>query len=87
VAQEAARRRVGYHGALVADHRVVDARRLEVRPDAAEHAAGRDEHADAGVAGRGDRGARPGPELTVGPEERAVEVAGEDVDLAREPGR
>jgi len=42
---------------------------------------------DAGFAGRGDRGERPGAELAVGPEERAVEVAGEDVDLAREPGR
>ena len=87
VAQELAGARVGDDGALVADDRVVDAGLLQVRPHRAEHAAGDDDHADPGGAGAGDRRLRPRPERAVLPDQRPVEVAGEDVGLAGKSGR
>jgi hypothetical protein len=41
----------------------------------------------AGREGALDRGECPGTKLAVLPDQRPVEVAGEDVDLARELGR
>jgi hypothetical protein len=83
VAEELACARVGDRGALVADDRVLDARLLEVRAHGAEHPAGGDDDAQPACAGPFDRGQRPRPEQPVLPDQRPVEVAGEDVDLAR----
>jgi hypothetical protein len=51
------------------------------------HAAGDEEDADAGLAGGGDRGLRARVQESVLADERAIEVAGEDLDVAREVGR
>jgi len=87
VTQELAGERIGDDRTLIADDRILDARLLEVGPDGAEHPAGDDEDAQAGRAGASDRGEGAWPQRAVRPDQCPVEVAGEDVDLARERRR
>ena len=84
VPQELAGHRVGDDGALVADHRIVDPGLEDVRTDRAEHAAGDDDHVDAGRAHRRDRRRGPRSEQRIRGDERPVEVGRERLDLARE---
>ncbi len=73
--------------ALVADDRVVEPGLGEVARDRAVHAAGDDHDVDAGRPRAAERGARPRAQDGVGGDERAVEVAGERLDVVGERGR
>ena len=81
-----AARRVDDRGALVTDDGVGDARLLEIGPHRAEHPARRHDHRDPGRLRAGDRRAGARAQQPVAADERAVEVAGECLDVAREGG-
>ena len=87
VAQEAAGHGIRHDGALVADDRIVEARRFQVTANRLEHPPGDDDHVQPGPAPRRDRFLRTRPEHRVLADQRAVEVAGERPDLAREAVR
>ena len=87
VAEEPARGGLGDDRALVADDRLVDTGRVDVRLHRLEHAPGDDDDVDPLGPHPGDRLARARPELDVLRDQRAVEVAGERLDLAGEPFR
>jgi hypothetical protein len=87
VAQELAGLRLDHGGALVADHRVGDARGGHVGADGAKHSAGGDEDADSGGARPVDRGLRSRPDHEVVADQRPIEVARDDLDVAREAVR
>ena len=76
--------RVGDDGALVADHRVVEARLDKIRADAAEHAPRDDDDVDTRGTDCCDRIARPGPEDGVLRDEGPVEVDREGGDVRGE---
>ena len=71
-------------GSLVTDNEVGDARLLEIGPHRAEHPPRCDDHRDPSRLGACDRGAGAGAQQPVAADERAVEVAGECLDIARE---
>ena len=87
VTEELAADRVRNDRALVADDGLRDAGAERVRPDRAEHPAGRDDDRDARLARGRDRGVRARAQLDVGGDERAVEVARERLDARREVRR
>ena len=72
------------HCALVADDRLVDSCLHRVTADRLEHAPGHQHHVNSHSARSGDRRAGPGPQDRVLADQRAVEVARNGVDLARE---
>jgi hypothetical protein len=76
--------RVRDDGALVTDHRLVQLGRLEEAAHRLHHPAGDDDHVQPGVARLVQRlqGARP--QRSVLPDEGAVEVRRDDVQVARE---
>jgi hypothetical protein len=74
---------LGDHGALVADDWVVDAGLECVRPYGLEHAAGDEDDVDPLVPEGADCGARARPQYGVLADQRAVEVAGDGLDVAR----
>jgi hypothetical protein len=69
--------------ALVADDWIVERERLEVRAHGTEHAARDDDHMDARLARCTDSGPRSRMHFRVLGDQRAVEVAGERLDVAR----
>ena len=75
---------VGDDGALVADHRIVERRRLDRAPNRLRHPAGDDDHVQARLLRARERGQRALLQLAVHPRQRAVEVARDDADVARE---
>ena len=84
MAQELAGHRVGDDRALVADHWIVEAGLLEVRPDGTEHPSRHDDHVHAARAYAGNRIAGARAEHRVLGDQRPVEVDGECGDVARE---
>src|SRR5436190_4254434 len=87
VPKEAAADRVGDDRALIADDRVVDTRRLQIRAHRLEHPPGDDEHVDPRRSSGADGVTGPGPEDGVLGDQRPVEIAGERLDAGREVGR
>ena len=83
---ERAARGVDDRGSLVTDDEVGDAGLLEVRPHRAEHPARGHDHRDAGCLRACDCRAGARPQQPVTTDERAVEVAGKCLDVARERG-
>src|SRR3954447_7187537 len=86
VPEEAAADRGGDDRALVADDRVVDTRRLQIRAHGLEHPPGDDEHVDPRRSSGADGVTGPGPEAGVLGDQRPVEIAGERLDAGREVG-
>jgi hypothetical protein len=76
--------RIGDECALVADDRILEARCLEIGAHRLKHPAGDDDHVGTCGAHQPDSLARPRPELTVGRDQRTVEVARERGDALRE---
>ena len=87
VAEEAAARRLGDHGPLVADDGIVDPELERVGANGLEHPPGHDHDVDAGRAGGVDRGPSPLAEHERLGHQRPVEVAGERLDLGGKAGR
>ena len=87
VAEKLAGHGIGDERPLVADERLRDARREDVRPRRPEHPSGRDDHRNAGGPGARDRRVRAGAQLNVLRDQRPVEVARERLDLAGEVRR
>ena len=75
---------VGDDGALVADDRRVEVRRLERLPHGLDHASGHDDDRNPGRLRTRKRRERARVERAVLPHERAVEVGRDDVDVAGE---
>src|SRR5262245_55744426 len=69
---------------LIADHRVLDSRLQRVRPDRPEHPPGHENDVDPCRARGRDRGLRPRAEDAVLADQRAIEVAGDCLELAWE---
>jgi hypothetical protein len=86
VQQPFARHRIDDGGALVADERLLDARRLGVGQCRAEHAPGRDHDMDPGGTGGADRSDRARREDALVREHGAIEVGRERGNLTREAG-
>ena len=84
VAQELAGRRVDDGRALVADDRIVDAGLAGVGPHRLEHAPRRDQHANTGGARLRDRLASCARAGEIFGDQRPIEVARDDLDVARE---
>ena len=87
VPQEVPAEWIGDERALVADDRVVEARRPQERQHRLEHPAGDDDHVRPGRADALDRSARARPQHEVGADQGAVEVDRERGDVAREARR
>ena len=81
---EESTRRVGHDGALVADDEPVELELVEVALHRPEHPARDDHERDPGVADRAHGGARARMHGCVFRDQRAVEVARERGDVARE---
>jgi hypothetical protein len=79
VAKKASARRLGDDRALVANDRVVDAGLFQVGTNRAEHPAGGDDDPHAGFFRGRDRRARARSQDAVFRDQRAVEIAGEDL--------
>jgi hypothetical protein len=86
VTEELARARIRHDGALVTDHRVVDARFVDVRADGPEHPARHDDDVHAGGARSGDGGLRPRAQDGVLGDQRSVEVDREGGERPGEAG-
>ena len=86
MAQELAGRGLGDDRSLVADDGVVDPCLRRVATHRLEHAARHDDDVHAGCAGGPDGGDRARPQDRVLRDQRAVEVAGERLDVGREAG-
>src|SRR5262245_64948453 len=83
VAQELAAGGIGPDGPPAADDRLPAPGLLQMGPARAEHPAGDDEDAQTGLSRPPDRRERSWPQCPVLPDECPVEVAGEDVEVAR----
>ena len=75
---------LGDDGALVADDRIVDPGLERIAPHRLEHAAGDDDDVNTLRADRGDRRLRSRPQQHVLGDQRAIEVAGDRRQVARE---
>ncbi len=87
VAQPAPGLGLGHDGSLVADDGIVDARLQNVWTHGDEHAPRGDDDADPLAARRADRRFGARREHPVLRDQRAVEVAGEHLDVSRKTGR
>jgi hypothetical protein len=87
VAEELARRRVGDHGALVADDEVVEPRLLEVRARRPEHPPGDDDDVGAGLPRPLERFAGTRPQHPVFGDQGPIEIEREGGDVRRKRGR
>jgi hypothetical protein len=84
VAEPATAHRVRDHGALIADDRIVDSCLHRVTANGLEHSPGHEHDVNPGGARSDDRRASARPQDRVLTDQRAIEVARDGVDLARE---
>jgi len=78
---------VEHGGALVADERLAEAERVEDAAGRLRHPAGDDDHAQPLLVGAAEGRDRPRPHRVQLPDQGAVEIARDDLDVRREVGR